>query len=252
MKQINSALIVILAASLTLGSCKKKDVFNQGDYDKIITGQFPIEPIDQTQTWNLSTRRTVSINVNANLENMEKLMVLTANPAVNSDAQIMAEEANPEEGRTYTMLFVAPDAKTTFCAAIKTTDNRYAIVDSITSDKTVNFNKKKIATISTEPKRQAFTYCFEENFPMPGDYDFNDCVMRMSLERGSKKNQVKRNVTLAAVGAKIPMAGAVHCRRNTSPKTQHCFVDATTWRSSDYLKTPCGVWSRKTPTISVF
>lgn len=209
MKQINSALIVILAASLTLGSCKSKNVFDQEGYDKIITGQFPIEPIDQTQMWNLSTRRTVSINVNANLENMEKLMVLTANPAVNSDAQIMAEEANPEEGHTYTMLFVTPDAKTTFCAAIKTTDNRYAIVEFNTSDKTVNFNNKVMATINTEPKRQAFTYCFEENFPMPGDYDFNDCVMRMSIQPGSKKNQLRLNVTLEAVGAKIPMAGAV-------------------------------------------
>ena len=54
MKQINSALIVILAASLTLGSCKSKNVFDQEKYDEIITGQFPIEPIDQTQTWNLS------------------------------------------------------------------------------------------------------------------------------------------------------------------------------------------------------
>lgn len=209
MRKICGVLLVALMGAVVLGSCNR-EMFNQEWYDDTVTEQFPIEPIDTLHQWLLSARRIATIKVDAGLENMERVMVLTANPIGHaSEAQIMAEENDPKEGGIYTLLFAAPEAQTTFYAAIKTTDNRYAVVPFTASAGTVDFSNKTIATITTPLAYHSFTYCFEEDFPVPGDYDFNDCVLRMSVQPGSKKNQVKLNVTLAAVGAKKVLAAAV-------------------------------------------
>ena len=204
-------LLIATALGLSLESCNK-EMFDQQVYDTIITQEFPIDPIDQTHNWELSTRRSIVIKANASMENMEKVMVLSKNPLTSSDAQIMAETAATTEGGLHTLLFAAPSAQTTFYAAVKTTDKQYAVVPFTTSTREVSFESKTVGTLKGDLDYYSFTYCFEENFPEPGDYDFNDCVMRMSVMPGTKKNQVKLIVTLAAAGAKKQIAAAVRLK----------------------------------------
>ena len=204
-------LLIAAALGLSLESCNK-EMFNQQLYDEIITQQFPIDPIDDTHNWELSTRRSIVIKVNANMENMEKVMVLSKNPLTSSDAQIMAEAEATTEGGLHTLLFAAPSSQTSFYAAVKTTDKQYAVVPFTTSNSQVSFEDKTTGTLTSDLDYYSFTYCFEENFPEPGDYDFNDCVMRMSVMPGTKKNQVKLIVTLAAAGAKRQIAAAVRLK----------------------------------------
>ena len=209
----NHTIFLLLAAALglSLESCNK-EMFNQQLYDEIITQQFPIDPIDDTHNWELSTRRSIVIKANANMENMEKVMVLSKNPLTSSDAQIMAEAEATTEGGLHTLLFAAPSSQTSFYAAVKTTDKQYAVVPFTTSNSQVSFEDKTTGTLTSDLDYYSFTYCFEENFPEPGDYDFNDCVMRMSVMPGTKKNQVKLIVTLAAAGAKRQIAAAVRLK----------------------------------------
>ena len=212
MKRNNTILLLIATAlGLSLESCNK-EMFDQQLYNEIITQQFPIDPIDDTHNWELSTRRSIVIKANASMENMEKVMVLSKNPLTSSDAQIMAETAATTEGGLHTLLFAAPSAQTTFYAAVKTTDKQYAVVPFTTSTRQVSFESKTVGTLKGDLDYYSFTYCFEENFPEPGDYDFNDCVMRMSVMPGTKKNQVKLIVTLAAAGAKKQIAAAVRLK----------------------------------------
>lgn len=212
MKRNNTILLLIATAlGLSLESCNK-EMFDQQVYDTIITQEFPIDPIDQTHNWELSTRRSIVIKANANMENMEKVMVLSKDPLTSTDAQIMAETTATTEGGLHTLLFAAPSAQTTFYAAVKTTDKQYAVVPFTTSTREVSFESKTVGTLKGDLDYYSFTYCFEENFPEPGDYDFNDCVMRMSVMPGTKKNQVKLIVTLAAAGAKKQIAAAVRLK----------------------------------------
>ncbi len=53
----------------------------------------------------------------------------------------------------------------------------------------------------------ATTYCFEDNYPNAGDYDFNDAVFDIS--KSIDKKIVTLNVTLRAVGASLKLAGAI-------------------------------------------
>lgn len=212
MKRKNTIFLLTAAAlGLSLESCNK-EMFDQQVYDTIITQEFPIDPIDETHNWELSTRRSIIIKANASMENMEKVMVFSKNPLTATDAQIMAEAAATTEGRLHTLLFAAPSSQTTFYAAVKTTDKQYAVVPFTTSTSQVSFENKTVGTLTSDPDYYSFTYCFEENFPEPGDYDFNDCVMRMSVMPGAKKNQVKLIVTLAAAGAKKQIAAAVRLK----------------------------------------
>ena len=120
--------MTLLVGLTVLTSCNK-EMFDQQIYDEIVNTTFPIEPVDDTHTWTTTTRRSVVVNVNGKLGEMEKLQILTADPSSSSSTpQIMAEEKNPVEGRSYTMLYIAPVAQKTFYAAIRTIDGKYAVV----------------------------------------------------------------------------------------------------------------------------
>lgn len=58
---------------------------------------------------------------------------------------------------------------------------------------------------------QTYTYCYEDNFPEPGDYDFNDVVMRVKMTKGRSGNKdcLNIDVTMRAVGASKRLAGAL-------------------------------------------
>ncbi len=208
MKKLFVTIVVLLAGMMTLVSCNN-EMFEQEVYDKIVTQVFPIDPIDSTHTWNSSTQRTITVRINGNIENMEKVQILNYNPDENNNAEILAELSYPEEGNSYIMYFATPEILTKFYAAIKTTDDKYYIAPFTSSDSQVSFTNKTALDYDGELDYLAYTYCFEENFPEPGDYDFNDCVMRISIQPGDNTNQVKMKVTLAAVGATKPIAAAV-------------------------------------------
>jgi LruC domain-containing protein len=60
-----------------------------------------------------------------------------------------------------------------------------------------NTNPPPVTPVIEVPN--AYRYCFEDNFPQPGDYDFNDCVITVTPERDG--NTVELTVSLDAVGA---------------------------------------------------
>lgn len=59
-------------------------------------------------------------------------------------------------------------------------------------------------------KPQSWRFCFEDNFPSPGDYDFNDCVITVMQPEFTGTNQVTLTVRLDAVGGIKQLAGALH------------------------------------------
>lgn len=68
-----------------------------------------------------------------------------------------------------------------------------------------------------EDKGMTLRYCYEDNFPQPGDYDFNDVVLSITPTVVGTK-QIKLLVSLDAVGAAKQLAGAL---RLSGIKTSH-------------------------------
>ena len=58
-----------------------------------------------------------------------------------------------------------------------------------------------------EPNSFSFRYCFEDNFPDAGDYDFNDVVLTVTPKLNDKTLTIK--VSLDAVGATKTLAAAI-------------------------------------------
>ena len=54
----------------------------------------------------------------------------------------------------------------------------------------------------------SYTYLYEEEYPEPGDYDYNDLVLRVSQQRTGEK-QITINVTISAVGASKMIASCI-------------------------------------------
>ena len=57
---------------------------------------------------------------------------------------------------------------------------------------------------------QAYRFCFEDNFPVPGDYDFNDCVLTVTPSVDGSTATVA--ISLDAVGATKQIAACMRLR----------------------------------------
>lgn len=200
-----AALEAILITGTTT-SCKK-DMFKQDVYDSIMKQEFPIDPVDAAHSWNLTTRRTATVNITDT--DIRRIMVLTDDPATNYQAAIMAQKTTFNRGDNF-LTFAAPTVQTTFYAAVEQNDGSLLVKPFTTSDARVTMaDATQEQKPVTAPGYQTFTYCFEEDYPQPGDYDFNDCVLRISVTPGDQPNQRKINVSVAATGANKLIAAAL-------------------------------------------
>lgn len=77
------------------------------------------------------------------------------------------------------------------------------------SDSGSNTETTTEATETTLPETfQTYRYCYEDNYPTPGDYDFNDCVIDITPTMVSD-SRVTYKVDLVAVGASKQIAAAM-------------------------------------------
>ena len=162
-----TVLALLLVTTLSLTACKKKEVFQQELYNELLTEACPVDPIDASHRWTTTRRRMVTVYVNAGMGDLLKLQLLNDNPAVNSRAEIMAEQDAPQEGSYYTLVFAAPAAQTNFYAALTTADGRYAVVPFTVDDRQVDFSQKTELNNIGTPGYQTFTYSNHTTFRWP-------------------------------------------------------------------------------------
>jgi hypothetical protein len=94
------------------------------------------------------------------------------------------------------------------------------------------YNAKITTTGKTyEVNPVSYRFCFEDNFPTPGDYDFNDCVMTVTPSVNAEGTQATIVMTLDAVGATKQISAALRINGlNTTDITA-----ATRTGFSDYV-----------------
>lgn len=210
MKIFNQPVLYMVAV-MALGtvSCSKEIEYDKEKYTKYRKYVSPVDSVDQSHTWQLSTSRTYQFSLNANV-GAKKLEIYSENPVTSTNAELMARTF-VKDGQQVTLSTSVPDMMTTLYAALVDDAGTYTVTSFATTEHYVDFTNQ-IATKQkprlAKPNIMAYTYCYEENYPEPGDYDFNDLVMRIGLERTGQK-QMDIHVTLAAVGASGQIAGAL-------------------------------------------
>lgn len=190
-------------------SCNK-DMFNEDDYNELVERSQPVKGIDSLHTWDLTKTYNLEVGLPETVDGTERILILDNNPVENGSATLLAEHYVTGNGQKR-IRFTAPAMLSRFFAALVDKEGGYLITSFAADEQTINFSQPLNPRTIVESSLlglQTFTYCFEEEMPEPGDYDYNDVVMRMSIER-TAQDKITINVTLAAVGSLNQIAAAM-------------------------------------------
>ena len=169
----------------------------------------PVVDVDENHDWQLSTTKSLMVDLTG-LEDIVRIQILTDNPVATDQATLVGE-AFVTSKAVVPMTITYPNLQEKLYVAAIDSEERYTIVTFEPKVKdVVNFSnpiidKKKLTNLN---QLQIFTYLFEEEYPEPGDYDYNDIVVRLSMRRTGLQ-EVHINVELAAVGASKQLAFAI-------------------------------------------
>ena len=186
-----------------------RNMFDLERYEEIVDEMSPVDNVDEDHDWQLYTTKALMVNLTG-LEDIERIQIFTDNPAVTNQAAIVGE-AYVLSKSVVQMSITYPNLQETLYAAAIDSDDRYTIVvfDPKVKD-VVNFDNPivKKAKMPYDYLPLFYTYLYEEEYPNPGDYDYNDVVVRLSKRRTAER-EVRINVELAAVGASKQLAFAI-------------------------------------------
>ena len=198
-----------LLGGLILTSCHK-DVFNEDDYNKILDEASPVDSVDAKHTWELAQDHIYVVEANVHI-GVKSVQILSDNPLTALNAEIMAESPIEDGGRIM-MAATVPTRIYQLYAALVDEKGSYTVVSFPVETTVVNFSGVK-STESQKPLKarlvqQKLVYCFEEEMPEPGDYDYNDVVLRLSREVVDSRH-LKIGVELTAVGGSKQLAAGL-------------------------------------------
>ena len=105
------------------------------------------------------------------------------------------------------MMVSVPMIQSTLYVALVDKDGVYYVKSFPVTQTEVNFSGGiNTGTPIGTLKPQTYSYIYEKDFPLVGDYDYNDLVFRIGVEHTTPK-QVVVHVTLSAVGCNEQLAG---------------------------------------------
>jgi len=200
---------LLLICSLAVLGCNK-DVFDLEEYKKLVEVAQPVQNIDASHTWDLTANNILTVEPVGALPGATRLLVLDANPAQGRGATILGDYLTDGRSKAY-IGFVSPATLTKFYAALTDADGNYTVTSFTSADHAIDFSHPLASRIKVDTQkigRQSFSYCFEDELPEPGDYDYNDVVLRISQQR-TGQNQITLHVTMSAVGSLTQLAGAI-------------------------------------------
>jgi LruC domain-containing protein len=186
-----------------------RNQFDLQRYEEIVDEMSPVVDVDENHDWQLSTTKSLMVDLTG-LEDIVRIQILTDNPVATDQATLVGE-AFVTSKAVVPMTITYPNLQEKLYVAAIDSEERYTIVTFEPKVKdVVNFSnpiidKKKLTNLN---QLQIFTYLFEEEYPEPGDYDYNDIVVRLSMRRTGLQ-EVHINVELAAVGASKQLAFAI-------------------------------------------
>lgn len=130
---------------MVLSSCVKDfdaETYNkQKNEAKIVANANRIfGDIDPVQDWNSIATGTISVTVDATLNDIVKVQILTESPFLNDNAKVLAE-ADVKQGQTVSLSYDAPNAYKKLIAACVNSKGHYHIQVFNTGDQSVNFQQ---------------------------------------------------------------------------------------------------------------
>lgn len=198
-----------MIGGMLLTSCHK-DVFDEEDYNNILDYSSPVDSVDAKHTWELTQDHIYVVEADVSV-GAKSVLILSDNPLTAINAEVMAQSPIEDGGRAIVAATV-PTRFNELYAALVDTNGLYTVVSFPVETTAVGFsnvranNKQK--SLKAYLAQQKLVYCFEEEMPEPGDYDYNDIVLRLSREVVNS-HHLKIVVELVAVGGSKQLAAGL-------------------------------------------
>lgn len=196
-KSLIISTIVSISILFGITSCEK-NVYDEKKHEELIHYYSAVDSVDQQHMWQLSQSKSLRYQVPSGAS-YKQLRVYTADPLSDLNAEIMSQ-IYVSGGQSGVLSINVPYQLTTLYAALVDDSENLTVTSFPSSQISIDFTDATTGKASASFKPQAYTYLFEENYPEPGDYDYNDLVLRISQQRTGEK-QITINVTISAVGA---------------------------------------------------
>jgi LruC domain-containing protein len=221
-------LFIIIAAACCTTACVR-DNFKYYGYEDELEGYAPVDYIDQNHTWTLTA--TQSCGVNGIPGDAERVVILSGNPFTDIGVEIMGEVyTSVLAGRYANISYVAPQTLSTVYAAALDEDGNYLSIASGAKNGTITLPSEAPTGTPYSTVLQEMKYCFEAEYPKPGDWDYNDVVLSISKEiTPDNTKMVALHVTLEAVGYLSQIAGAIRLAGYANDNVTITKDDATTF-----------------------
>ena len=197
-------VFIIIAVASAVSACVR-DTFRYYGYEDQLEGYFPVDSIDANHKWTLTNK--TSNFIKGNVPYAKKLLILSDNPFEETDVEILAE-AFTSSSISKNMTYLAPSRLSAVYIAVLDENGNYL---SLTKGKVggdINLVNSVPSGTANEVIPQRFFYCYEADYPKPGDWDYNDVVLTMTKELTSETT-VDVKVTLSAVGYLTHIGAAI-------------------------------------------
>ena len=204
-KSLIITLIAGITTTLTMVSCDK-NVYDEERHGELIHYYSSVDSVDQQHMWMLTQSKTLRYQIPSG-SSYEELRLYTSNPLTDENAELM-NTAYVSSGQSGSVSLSLPYQQDSIFAALVNGDGSSAVTSISSSQTSVDFTDTTIGRPLSSLKPQTYTFLFEENYPEPGDYDYNDVVLRVSQQR-TGENQITIGVTISAVGANKQIAGCI-------------------------------------------
>jgi LruC domain-containing protein len=208
MKDIKWHIGVALSCVMIVSGCVRNQ-FDQQRYEEIVEDESPTPKVDPDHDWMMSTTKTLVVDPSG-IENLKLVRIFTDNPAEEVSAEIVDEAYSSGENKIVMNISYPIRLQVLYAAAIDSEDYYTIVPINPNSSGSIDFSNPvvKHQKMPYFYVPQTYVYLFEEEYPQPGDYDFNDVVLRISMERSSER-EVRFNIQLAAVGGTKQMGAAI-------------------------------------------
>lgn len=199
---------VVLCCMIMASGCVRNQ-FDQQRYEEIVEEESPTPNVDENHDWMMSTIMTLVVDPSG-VDNINLVRIFTDNPAETDFAEVVDEAYSSGDNKIVMNISYPIRLETLYAAAVDSEDYYTIVSFNPNSSSSINFANPivKHQKMPYHYLYQTYEYLYEEEYPQPGDYDFNDVVLRISMERSSDI-QLRFNVQLAAVGGTKQMGAAI-------------------------------------------
>lgn len=197
----------VLCTLLATSSCHRFR-FDPDAYQQIMEIESIVDSVDQHHNWQLGGTHQYTVTAPKGIGAV-KMYVLSENPLRTDEPVIMAQ-ADISDGDVKKIGTYLTNDIARLYVAFRNREGTYTVTSFFTNNlkpEFYNFLARNVELTNIN-KLQAMTYLFEEECPVPGDYDYNDVVLRISQEPVGNR-QIDLHVTLSAVGGTKQMAGGI-------------------------------------------